>query len=203
MCTSPPSAEPSKAITSPWTRPLYATLCVSVSVCLSLIFSVSLCDSLLSFCLASFTPNGCSTNRSFLQNIAVASNPICRGGGDGMGIKTCTREEGGKQQEERERGAQTALQTIRACRTDFVRESNRCCFARDIFFGHMASARSRSDLQAPNTIFFREPDGCTQQRKRAYPILLVGPPQTLVVLLREEEEEDKEEAGEETSLMKK
>jgi hypothetical protein len=67
----------------------------------------------------------------------------------------------------------------------------------------MASARSRSDLQAPNTIFFREPDGCTQQRKRAYPILLVGPPQTLVVLLREEEEEDKEEAGEETSLMKK
>ncbi len=64
---------------------------------------MSLCDSLLSFCLASFTPNGCSTNRSFLQNIAVASNPICRGGGDGMGTKTCTREEGVKQQEERER----------------------------------------------------------------------------------------------------
>jgi hypothetical protein len=83
--------------------------------------------------------------------------------------------------------------------TDFVREPNRCCFSRDIFFGHMASARSLSDLQALNTIFFREPDGCLQQRKSAYPILPLGPPQTLVVLLRE----DKEEAAEETSLMKK
>jgi hypothetical protein len=54
-------------------------------------------------------------------------------------------------------------------------------------------------LQALNTIFFREPDGCPQQRKSAYPILPLGPPQTLVVLLRE----DKEEAAEETTLMKK
>jgi len=143
---------------------------------------------------------GAAPNQSFqLQAI-----PFARGGG--MGFKTCTREEGeSSKKRERERAAQTTLQTIRACRTDFVRESNRCCFARDIFFGHMASARSRSDLQAPNPIFFREPDGCPQQRKSAYPIVPLGPPQTLVILLRVEEEEDKEdkeETAEETSLMK-
>ncbi len=59
---------------------------------------MSLYDSLLSFCLASITPNGCSTK----SKLSVASNPICKGGG--MGFKTCTREEGeSSKKRERER----------------------------------------------------------------------------------------------------